>query len=361
MDKYLLIQTAIGDYRQSVLDMMRSRLSDAFVILTGRVYFNKTTKTAVSLERGLEFIDNRFLLGRRLLWQSRVVFRAVVARSVILEFNPRILSNWVILVLRRLFGRKTAMWGHAWARAGSRAKTAVLRRTFRALCDSLVVYTERQRQEVLEEGKYRGKVIAAPNALYSARDMKPVSSGGAQRLAFIYVGRLVQDKHPDRLLTAFVHVFEKISGASLIIVGDGPMRPELESIAARLPPGVVRFAGHVSDVRELYSLYCQSIASVSPGYVGLSITQSLGFGVPMIISRDEDHAPEIEAAQEGFNSVFFDRASVDHLAECLCGVWGDKDMWISKADQISGRCAREYSTEVMAERLIAAFQSLEQS
>ena len=60
------------------------------------------------------------------------------------------------------------------------------------------------------------------------------------------------------------------------------------TISLALDLGIDRdviFYGHVSEPSELRSVYGASVASLSPGYVGLSVTQSLGFGVPMIVSR----------------------------------------------------------------------------
>lgn len=47
---------------------------------------------------------------------------------------------------------------------------------------------------------------------------------------------------------------------------------------------------------DIYDVYANALVSVSPGYVGLSLTQSLSFGVPMLIAIDEAHVPEIDAA-----------------------------------------------------------------
>ena len=68
-----------------------------------------------------------------------------------------------------------------------------------------------------------------------------------------------------------------------------------------------------------------AIVNVCPGYAGLSITQSYWFGVPTIIGRDELHSPEIEAAIDGENTVFFESDSVADLGRTLETVVGERE------------------------------------
>jgi glycosyltransferase involved in cell wall biosynthesis len=62
----------------------------------------------------------------------------------------------------------------------------------------------------------------------------------------LFVGRLVEGKRPGDALAAFARVLEEHPDATLVFVGDGPLRTELESEAESL--GVsdqVRFLGEV--------------------------------------------------------------------------------------------------------------------
>jgi glycosyltransferase involved in cell wall biosynthesis len=355
MNEYLLVQTAIADYRQSVMDILVDRLNEKFVALAGRDYFYQSTKTNVSLGRNLILVNNFFFFKRRILFQFGAFVRAILAKSVILEFNPRIITNWLIVVVRKIFGKKTVFWGHAWGRLGKDSSTATLRRLFRSLSDVLVVYTEKQKNELVAEGLYKGEIVVAPNSLYRSDTMVSVGRG-QERVCFLYVGRLVADKYPDRLIKAF-HYFSSINlDAKLIIVGSGPLENELRSLASN---GVgrdrIEFTGHISDPIQLKKIYSKSFFSVSPGYVGLSITQSFGFGVPMIISSDEPHAPEIEAARINFNCIFFESGSPEDLSRKMLNVWMDRDLWLNRHQDISDGCRNEYSAELMAERLVDAF------
>ncbi len=345
----LLVQTSIGDYRQCVLDALQTAWGSSFRILCGREYFASSLKTGVVCGNALAYVQNYFLFGRRLLFQSGVCAQAVKSRSVILEFNPRIINTWLVLLFRKLKGKKSIIWGHAWARNGT---DNYLRRQMRALADVIIVYTEQQRVELAPHVPKSVLVIAAPNALYRRADMS-VAGIPSSRKHFIFVGRLVSPKKPALLIDAFSRALPELSPeTNLLIVGDGPERGKLESQISRL--GLekrIRLLGHIGDRSTLRELYGTSLASMSPGYVGLSITQSFSFGVPMIISRDEPHAPEIEAAQDGKNCVFFATDDESSLAKVMVEFYSQRAQWLSRSEQIVEQCKMNYSAELMAQRI----------
>ncbi|HKT22128.1 MAG TPA: glycosyltransferase family 4 protein, partial [Nitrososphaerales archaeon] len=71
----------------------------------------------------------------------------------------------------------------------------------------------------------------------------------------LYVGRLVKYKGVGDLIAAFGEVLSKIDSARLVIVGDGPERKALETMAASLPPGSVVFTGTLPSHQQVAELY----------------------------------------------------------------------------------------------------------
>jgi glycosyltransferase involved in cell wall biosynthesis len=64
----------------------------------------------------------------------------------------------------------------------------------------------------------------------------------------VCVGRLCRQKGQDVLLEAWPEITERVPGARLVLVGDGP---DLEALRTGAPPGVI-FAGNVADPRPWY-------------------------------------------------------------------------------------------------------------
>ena len=356
--RVLLVQTTIPEYRVPLFERLAHRLPAELRIVAGTDYFDRTVVTAHVSGLPVTPVRNRFLGRRRLLWQS-LPWRAVAAAdAVIAELNPRILSTWAVLAARRLLRRPTILWGHAWPRRGRRSRSEVVRHAMRRLGDAVIVYSE------TEAGALRrrmpGRLIAAaPNALYALEE-QPASVTSGRMANFVFVGRLVESKKPGLLLAAFSAAQERLPvDTELVFVGDGPLRRELEAAAARSPAGSkVRFLGEVARRDALAAVYADALASVIPGYAGLSLTQSLWFGVAGVIARDEPHSPEIEAAVEGENAIFVESDSVDSLAAALVRLEDERDLWIARRQAIARACAERYSLERTAEGVAATVRKV---
>lgn len=346
MKKLVIIQTVVPDYRKGFFASLARALGDNFALYAGSHYFEKTVVTDMSIPHTA--IRNVYLLQSRFLVQLGVLPLVTSADVLVLELNPRIITNWLLLLLRALLRKKTVVWGHAWPRKGQQAKSDVLRHCMRKLAVAIVVYTEKQKTELQLKMPYK-KILAAPNALFTTAQMTPVTNNPRH---LIYVGRLTKAKKILFLVDAFKQVLPSLAeDVQLLIVGDGE---EKERVLAYLThhnlEDRVKVYGHISDYNRLRELYSTSIFSISPGYVGLSITQSLGFGVPMLISRDENHSPEIEAAIIGENALFFETDTINSFCQRVLDVYQDPSVWIDKREAIASRCARDYSVETMGGR-----------
>lgn len=342
----VFVQTVVPDYRTRFYEDL-AREVGTYTLMAGGTDWSTDivhVETVPSVH-----VRNRYLAGRRLLWQSGVLRAAASADVVITSLNPRVLSSWLILVIRRLRRRRTLLWGHAWPRRGRSDRA---RDVFRRLASTLIVYTETEARQ-LRELRRETDVVAAPNGLYRRAEIGPVHAGAACDVVF--VGRLNPSKKPVLLLDAFVSAAPRLpADVRLVLVGDGPQRELLEQRAndADLGDRVV-FTGHISDVEELRAIYGRAIVSVSPGYVGLSLIQSLGYGVPMLIARDEPHSPEIEALAEGENGSLFASDSPDSLAVALVEMVAKREHWLSRRGAIAEQVRSTYTVEHM----VAAFAS----
>jgi glycosyltransferase involved in cell wall biosynthesis len=348
----VVVQTNLPDYRAGFFELLCRRLDSRLLLLSGEDDFAAHVQPLTSVPYGRT--RNRFLAGRRLMWQSGVVWPVLRARVAVLIINPRLLSVWAALLLRKMLGRRTVLWGHAWPRRGRGTRSDHVRHIMRRLADTLIVYTETEAAE-LRACMPGADVVAAPNALYSLADLARADPSGRRR-DFLCVGRLVPEKKPGLLLSAFLLARDRLpADVRLVFVGDGPLHDELVAGAKGAADRIV-FEGHVSELEKLAPAYADALATVSPGYVGLSLTQSLCFGVPMLIGRQEPHSPEIEAAVEGQNACFFESDSPEALASLLVSVFQQRDDWVARRRSIAEVARRAYTVEAMVERFISALR-----
>jgi phosphatidylinositol alpha-mannosyltransferase len=120
----------------------------------------------------------------------------------------------------------------------------------------------------------------------------------AGRLNVLFVGRLEARCGLDRLLRAWPWL-EAPAAARLIVLGDGPERPNYESLAAELRVPV-RFAGAVRDERP--DFYASADVLVCPTTIasfGITLLEGMAAGVPIIASDIDGFREILTHGQEG--------------------------------------------------------------
>lgn len=348
MKDIIILQTCVPDYRKKLFVYIQESLENRFGLYGGDDYFEASVKTDRSIIF-LKRIKNHYFFGRRFLVQWGMWLDILKAKTVVLELNPRIISNWIILFLRIFLGKKTVLWGHAWPKNGKNSPTDKIRGAMRQLASVILVYTVTQKNE-LQLKMPKKKILCAPNSLFYKNEM--LSNNDASVIQnIIYVGRLTALKKPFLLLMAFKKALYQLPNeVKLIIVGEGEEKEKLINyVKINDLEKRVLIMGHISDYNKLKSFYYTSLVSVSPGYIGLSVTQSFSFGVPMIVSKDENHSPEIEAVIEEFNAKYFDTDNIDSLSNRILELYENKSYWLKKREDISNFCKDNYSIEVMSE------------
>lgn len=87
-----------------------------------------------------------------------------------------------------------------------------------------------------------------------------------------WVGSFSEEKRPDLAVRAVA----ELTGLTLVMAGDGPLRPEVERLAAELAPGRVRFLGMVDDPACVYrAADLLLVTSDSEGLPGVLIEAGL--------------------------------------------------------------------------------------
>ena len=166
-----------------------------------------------------------------------------------------------------------------------------------------------------------------------------------------HVGNLVPGKNLQRLLAAFAVARAEWGGGALALVGDGPLRAELEQLAADTGIGAsVRFAGGVPPAevpRWLRACDVACLVSEREGF-GLAAIEALACGRPVVVARG---VPAGVAVSEGRTGELCDAGDVADIAAAL--VRG-----AALAPGASARAAAEpYGVEREAARVVSALEA----
>lgn len=145
-------------------------------------------------------------------------------------------------------------------------------------------------------------------------------------LVFLYVGQLIARKGVHELLTAWSRLSRTIGRqeATLLIVGDGPQREDLERRCEREGLASVRFAGAV-DYDEL-SLYYRSadvftIPTLEDNW-SLVVSEAMACGLPVMCSIYNGCWPELVSADNGWT---FDPHDAEQTVSVLRTVLASRD------------------------------------
>ncbi len=138
---------------------------------------------------------------------------------------------------------------------------------------------------------------------------------GEDRCVFLYCGRLSQEKNPMQLLEAYQHVDSP--KRSLVIVGDGDLRPAMQEYAEKNKIESVRFLGF-QDRNTIPKFYAMADALVLPSHRetwGMVVNEAMCFSLPVIVSDQVGAAKDLVV--DSYNGFEFPEGDLEGLTASL--------------------------------------------
>ncbi len=167
--------------------------------------------------------------------------------------------------------------------------------------------------------------------------------------------RLEALKNIDTVIRGFARFqAESPVPCELHVVGDGPMRQRLESLAMSLcPAGAVRFYGYLPDaeLREVYEA-CDVFALLTLDEpFGMVYPEAAAKGLLMV---GPDHGGPLEILDGGKLGWVVDAFSPEALAEALLAVWRLDDSEVDRRREAADRaCRSRYGLGAIGPQLMA--------
>jgi 1,2-diacylglycerol 3-alpha-glucosyltransferase len=171
----------------------------------------------------------------------------------------------------------------------------------------------------------------------------------------LVLGRIAQEKNIDEILKSMPYVFENNENARLLIVGDGPYRPNLEEIVSSL--GIndkVTFAGFKpwSEIGKYYQLADVYLSASTSETQGLTFVEAMAGGIPVVAKKD----PCLEGLIEnGVSGMMFE--TDEEFQKMLISLLNDSEKLseISKNAEIS---ADRYSSKTFGENVAHLYENV---
>lgn len=158
------------------------------------------------------------------------------------------------------------------------------------------------------EGVAEKKIALIPNGVepngtsqrHERRWIKRECLGDEDLRVVLFAGRLIEEKGLDRLLTAWRKTASR-ERSVLVIVGDGPLRRDLETMASQL--GIranVRFLGHRADVAKFYAIADLFVLPSRTEGMSNALLEAMAAGLPVVASDVGGNREIVEDGCSGF-------------------------------------------------------------
>jgi glycosyltransferase involved in cell wall biosynthesis len=214
--------------------------------------------------------------------------------SLVVEANPRYLSTASAIRWMHARGRKVIGWGLGAPSASGIRKQRIT--SFINQFDALISYSRRGAEQYAALGFPRPKIFVAYNSVSAAPEKSPDHEPQTtDRPTILFVGRLQARKRVDHLIRASA---EMEPAPRLVIVGDGPERASLESLARVVYPST-EFIGskHGGELRPYFS---EANLFVLPGTGGLAVQEAMSHGLPVIVAKGDGTQDDLVRAANGW-------------------------------------------------------------
>ena len=190
------------------------------------------------------------------------------------------------------------------------------------LASSLVVQSERALSYFPPKIQSRAHVIPNPVLACSSK-CETLQSQRISKPFVMAIGRLVPQKGFDILLQSFARVRETYPDWSLIIVGEGPLRGQLEALRDKLGlEGGVCFPGRIKAIHEI--LNHADLFVMSSRFEGFpnALCEAMACGLP-VISTDCPSGPR-EIITSGVDGMLIPSEDTDSLTCAMNRLMSDE-------------------------------------
>ncbi len=205
--------------------------------------------------------------------------------------------------------------------------------------DIFIALTEFSRQKFMAGGLAEGQIVVKPNFLPTDPGQRDPGSVGGY---FLFVGRL----SPEKGINTLVKAFCRLNRVPLRVVGDGPMRPNLDKELDRQGTPNLHWLGFRRPA-DVFPLLKEARALIFPSECyetfGRVAVEAFACGVPVIASR---LGAMRELVDDGRTGLLFTPGDSDDLAVKVEWAWTHP----REMGEMGREARREYEDKYTEER-----------
>jgi glycosyltransferase involved in cell wall biosynthesis len=170
------------------------------------------------------------------------------------------------------------------------------------------------------------------------------------------IGRLVWQKGFEYLIGALPELLQRLPRSKIVLVGDGPLRGELEELAEKekVEENLI-FAGFRSDIRDILSaIDVLVVPSLLEGFPMITL-EGMAMAKPIIATRIDGIKEQIVDGESG---ILIPPRDPGAIAEAIVRLSTEKELAQNLGLEGRRRVEKEFTVERMVSETEKVYQSL---
>ena len=343
--KIFILQRILPHYRLGFFNNLK-KLYPSLKVFYGNTYKGEVLKNADNPDR-----DTFFERKNKYFHKDGKIFFTGIYKDVIKEkpdiivsvFNIGNINIYILFILRYFLKFKLILWSlgydHLTGFFPDKKLSHKIRLFLSQKADAVIFYWEHGKEVVEKYSKNISHYFVARNTidtnkhfalkeLFDKVGKESIKNclGVTEKFHFIYIGRLIPDKEVDILLKSYSEFEKSFSSCRLTVIGDGPERNKLESLASELNIRNLAFLGEILDDEITGKWLYISDVFIMPGRLGNSVVHSFCYGTPVISTDKGDyfHCEGISFIKEGVNGYLAKDGDIKSITEKMTKIISDE-------------------------------------
>lgn len=303
----LIVQQYVPTYRAEFFRGLADRLGLDGLTLRLAVGRPDTTQAQRNDASGIARVEELASFSLR-VGAKRLVIRALPhgwlsARALVLEHAVKHPDHFLMLIIRRIAGRPTLLWGHGHTITERPHRLLLLLQAAAIrLASGYLAYTAGSAERAVALGATSSKIFVLGNTLPGGPVTGALEKSAEGSWQALYIGGLDASKRIDELLSIGRSLHQARPEFRLLIAGDGELR---DLVIEAQKEGWCDYIGRIGET-EKARLAGRVQIILNPGRVGLLAIDSFRMAAPIVTVANRLHAPEFEYLTENTSVVCAD-------------------------------------------------------
>lgn len=218
--------------------------------------------------------------------------------------------------------------------------------------DALIFYSDKAKEMHISRGFDANQLFVANNTV----KVEKIELNAELKQNILFIGTLYLEKGLQSLLDSYkeANIVDSLIPRLIIVGGGDEFSLVKDWVVANHMEEKIELLGPIYDRNEKAKIFQKTLACISPDQAGLSVLESLGYGVPFITTKDAITGGESFNIQNNFNGILME--SISELKDTILEVSRNRDKYIKMGENAYSYYWTNRTPEIMAKGIEDAIE-----